>query len=545
MAQTDRQRQAKWRRNHPVRSRSSARLGQKRRRDALRVAKPVGLTYPALLPADDGPAMIAWARSCLVVPEGHHLAGTPMAVPPYGEKFILSALSPECRDALLCMGRKGAKTAIIASVVLYFLVGPGRRRGWRCALASTSRETAGELRSQIEAIARASALKGIRFWKRSSPAITTECAEVDVLSCDKNAAIARGADLVCCDEIGKYQEKDRELLNSLRASLAARHGRFIAISIYGSGPHVPEFVARRDHDGVCVHLYQPPLDSDITSEEAWHQGNPSIRANIKSLSHMRASLKRVLSSVGDQSYFRSEEMNLPGAENKELLCSPDDWRKCVVEPSRLPPREGRAWLGLDCGGSSSLTAACVLYENGRAEFYAALPGTPSLEDRGAADGCGSLYSQARARGELRTYGGRVTPVRDFLAGVIHSLVGVDVVGGASDRFRRAEVLQLLEDPKTGVEFPWEFVPMGCGERGSADVRSLQKMVLEAEIKTLPNLLFANGLSSAIIRRDGNSNPGLVRSGRGRIDLVSAAVLAAGLRSASSDGAAWGVSRVSV
>ena len=37
-------------------------------------------------------------------------------------------------------------------MVLYFLVGPGRRRGWRCALASTSRETASELRRQIHII---------------------------------------------------------------------------------------------------------------------------------------------------------------------------------------------------------------------------------------------------------------------------------------------------------------------------------------------------------------------------------------------------------
>ena len=217
----------------------------------------------------------------------------------------------------------------------------------------------------------------------------------------------------------------------------------------------------------------------------------------------------------------------------------------MVNPSQLPPREGRAWLGLDCGGSSSLTAACILFENGLAEFHAALPGVPSLEARGVSDGCGDLYSHAHARGELKTYSGRVTPVRDFLAGVVHSLVGVDVVAGASDRFRRAEVLMLLEDPKTGVEFGWEFVPMGCGERGSNDIRSFQKMVLEAEIKTLPNLLFASGLASAIIRRDGNSNPGLERSGRGRIDLISAAVLASGLRSASSGSSGFGVSRVSV
>ena len=509
---------------------------QRRRREE----KKVVLTYPPV-PDDEAGALIEWAKSTLITPAGHHLEGRPMALPPYGEAFIKDALAKDCKDSLLCLARKSGKTAIIACLVLYHLVGPGRRKGWRCALASTSRETAGELRGQIEAIATASNLTGIDFWKRSSPAITTTGGSVDVLSADKNAAIARGADLVCCDELGKFEEKDRELLNSL----GAKHGRFIALSIWGDGPHVPEFVARRDHEGVSVHLYQPPLDSKIDDEEAWHQGNPLLRAGVKSLSHMRAALKRVLSSVGDQSYFRAEELNLPGSPNKELICSVDDWRACTVSRSNLPPRKGRAWLGLDCGGSSSITAACCLFENGRAEFFSALPGTPSLEDRGSVDGVGSLYRQAWDRQELQTYSGRVTPVADFVRAVVAKLSGVEIEAGASDRFRKAEVQQILEDPKTGIEFEWEFVPRGCGERGSADVRAFQKLVLEADIKTLPNLLFAHGLSSAIVRRDGNSPPGLERSGKGRIDLVSAAVLAAGLRSASSGGGGFSVERRAV
>ena len=159
--------------------------------------RPAGIDYPDTQPENEAEALIEWVKATLIVPPGHHLEGTAMALPEYGEKFIRAALDPSCKDALLCMGRKGAKTAIIACVVLYFLVGPGRRRGWRCALASTSRETAGELRRQIQDIAEASSLTGIDFWKRSSPAITTEGGSVDVLSADKNAAIARGADLVC------------------------------------------------------------------------------------------------------------------------------------------------------------------------------------------------------------------------------------------------------------------------------------------------------------------------------------------------------------
>ena len=545
MAKSAAQRQAKWRRQHPAKARVVSREAQQKRRDAAKEARPAGIDYPDTQPDNEAEALIEWAEKVLIVPHGHSLAGQPFKIPDYGARFIRDCLASKCKDGLICMARKQGKTAITAVIVLYFLVGPGRRRGWRCGIASTSRLTAGELRGQIEAIATASNLKGIRFWKRSSPAITTDGGSVDVLSADRNSGAASGYDLVIVDELGLLQEKDRGLINSLRASLAAKNGRFLALSIFGSGPHVPEFLARKDHEGVCVHLYQPPLDSKIGDESAWRAGNPGL-GSIKSLAHMRAALKRVLSSVGDQSFFRAEEMNLPGESSKELLCSPDDWKKCVVRhSSELPPRGGRAWLALDPGGSASMTSCACAWENGRLECFSAFPAVPSLEDRGTAEGLGSLYVQARARGELKTYSGRVTNVADFLASVIHELADVEIVSGASDRFRKSEVLQILEDPKTGAEFPWEFVPMGCGERGSADVRALQRSILRAEFKTLPSLLFASGLSSAIIRRDGNSNPGLERSGKARIDLVSALVLAAGLRAAAGDDSEFSVCQRSV
>ena len=252
---------------------------------------------------------------------------------------------------------------------------------------------------------------------------------------------------------------------------------------------------------------------------------------------------RVARGTPNESDFRAHHLNLQAAPAKELICTASAWQRCVVNPSQLPPREGRCFLGLDPGGSSSLTAACIIFANGRTEFFSALPATPTLEERGVSDGVGGLYTEAAGRNELKVFSGRVTPVADFLASVIHELADADIVGGCSDRYRRAEILQVIEAPETEVNFPWEFSAMGSGERGSADVRSFQKLVLRAEIKTRANLLFAHGLSSAVIRRDGNGNPALERSGKGRIDLVSAAVLASGLKFSHGDSTGFSISQV--
>ena len=126
--------------------------------------------------------------------------------------------------------------------------------------------------------------------------------------------------------------------------------------------------------------------------------------------------------------------------------------------------------------------------------------------------------------------------------MIHDLAGVEIVSGSSDQYRRSEVEQLLDDPATGVDFEWNFRRMGSGPQGSNDVRAFQTFLLKGEIKTTESLLFGHGLSSATIARDGNGNPSLLRSGRGRIDLVSAAVLASGLRAAAGDDSAFGVAQ---
>ena len=229
----------------------------------------------------------------------------------------------------------------------------------------------------------------------------------------------------------------------------------------------------------------------------------------------------------------------------------DSWTRCTVPPHQLPPREvvGRAFWVLIRRKPDDFPRSAYGSENNRVGDFPRrfAGGYPNLSlDRGTADGCGSLYSQAVDRGELVTFAGRLVPLKDFLGSVVNGLVGVEIMGGCSDRYRRAETLQLIEDEDAGIDFDWQFVPMGCGERGSFDVRAFQNMVLRGELRTAPNLLFASGLSSAIIRRDGNSNPGLDRSGKARIDLISAAVLAAGLKSAADgDDSGFGVSQVSV
>lgn len=111
------------------------------------------VNLPPVDPEDMGAVVASWSESELVVPPGHPKAGEPFRLPEYGVRFLSEALVS--REALLCVGRKNAKSAIIAVLLLAYLAGPLRSMGWRAGVCSVTKDKAGELRKQAKGIAEA------------------------------------------------------------------------------------------------------------------------------------------------------------------------------------------------------------------------------------------------------------------------------------------------------------------------------------------------------------------------------------------------------
>ena len=269
----------------PVKRRAAKAAQARRRRARRRLEKaPPPFVEADQVEHDDPAAAVAeWASSTLIVPPGHPRAGEPMALPDYGVEFIRDALSH--RESLLCVGRKNAKSAIVAILLLAHLAGPLRRLGWRAGVVSIDRAKAGELADQIENIANASEIQ--LTVRRSPRSVSSPAGKVDILSAEKGAGHASGFDLAIVDELGLLQERDRQLVAGMRSSVSARGGRFMALTIHGDGPFVPEILAREDHPSVAVHHFRPAADDcALDDEEAWAASNPGL-GTIKSLAYMR------------------------------------------------------------------------------------------------------------------------------------------------------------------------------------------------------------------------------------------------------------------
>ena len=503
----------------PAAARLSNRERQRRYRERKREARrraPV-LAFPVA--EDPVAALVTWSGDVLKVPPGHPAVGQPMTLPDFAVDFLRAGWT--AHESALCIARKNGKSAICAVLALGYLVGPLRRPGWRGAVASVSKEKAAELRAQIESIALASGLEGLRFRRAPYPGtVTSSTGSLEILSSDRTAGHSSSFDLVVVDETGLLPERAREYLGGLRSSVSAKEGRTIHISIRGDSPLYREIL---DNPAVTAHVYQGPDDCALDDEAAWRAANPGL-GTIKSRAYMRSEVERIRGAPSDEPVFRAYDLNQALDPTREMICTPDDLRACFVD--ELPERRGPAYVGIDFGESTSGTAAAAIWPmTGRFETWLAFGDIPPIGERARRDD--APYRAMLDRGELRLYPGRTVKVGTFLSDVQADLAGVRVPAAAADSHKDAETRDFMD--RAAVRWPIDFRRVGAGKDGGRDVRAFQRLIHTERLRMLPNLSLTSAIAKSTLHRDRNQNPGLDKStSRARIDVLSAAVIAAGL-----------------
>ena len=474
---------------------------QRARESAARVHQLDAPTPPVVAVVDHADpvgALAEWSRTTLIVPPGHPRSGEPLELLDFAVEWLRETW--DAHESALSTARKNAKSAIAAVLALGYLVGPLRRPGWRGAIASISKEKAGELRRQVREIAEAS---GLDVTIRRSPypgVIESATGSLDTLSADRTAGHASGYDLVIVDETGLLPERARELLAGLRSSVSARAGKIRHISIKGDSELFREIL---ENPAVPSRVYAAPDDCAIDDEAAWRAGNPGL-GTIKALSYMREEVARVRGVPSDEPSFRALDLNLAISPTREMLCTPDDLRACFADEIDC---RGPAYVGLDVGEAGSGTAAAAYWPaTGALRTWLAFGSVPTLRDRAKRDGAD--YPAMERRGELRTYPGRTVPVKAFVADVRADLADATVRGAYADAYKVGALRDCLPWPLTVVR-------SGTGPDGSAAVRAFQSAVLTNRLALRPNLSLSSAIKESTLRRDGNGNPAI--DGRGRRD----------------------------
>ena len=481
---------------------------------------------------DDARAVVEWAATALRVPAGHPAAGRPFALADWQIAVLDDLLTH--RETLLCIARKNAKSALIAVLALAHLAGPLRRPGWRCGVLSANRGKAGELLRQCEEIAAASGLESLQVRRTPWPGRLIGDAgatlEIEGAGNQSTAGHASGYDVAIVDELGLLAERHRPQVAGMRSSVSARNGRFVALTIHGSGPFVDEILNRKGAPGLAIHHYAGNPDLALDDPENWRRANPGL-GTIKARSYMVDEAARVLHTPSDQAAFRAHDLNLPGVAAGELIVSVTGWRGCEAPPDDLPAREGPCCVGLDLGAHRSFTSAAMYWPStGRLEVVTACGDSPGLAARARHDAAGALYERAERDGVLWVLAGRLTPVGPFLARLRAHLAGLLVSAVGCDRFRHSELKQHLADQGLGWRPVWRGTGARAAEDAAQDIGAFQRAVEGGSLRTEPNILLASAIGHATVIRDGQGHAVALKQAtiRRRIDPLQAAVIAVGL-----------------
>jgi phage terminase large subunit-like protein len=471
----------------------------------------------------------------LRIPEGPR-AGQPLRLAAYQREFVRGAMAEGNMVGVLSIGRGNAKTALAAGIALGSLMGAWDDQPRReVILAARNRDQAriafgfmtgflgglGEDEQALFSVRRGSRLE-IEYPERGGGLAR-------VIAADGRSALGGAPTLAILDERAAWEgAKGDALENAILSGLGKRNGRALIIST--SAPDDANTFSRWLDDpppGTYVQEHRPPFGLPADDLDSLLVANPGAAEGIgASPEWLVAQARRAIARGGSAlSSFRNLNRNeRVSTEDRSVLVTVDEWLSAEVAPDALPDRAGPCVLGIDLGGSRSMSAAAFYWpETGRLEAFGTFPAVPSLLDRGQADGVGARYTEMHERAELTVMGDNTVPPGPWLAEVTRRLDGPPacIVG---DRFRHAEFTEAMAKAGLGrVPFIWR----GFGWRdGSEDIERFRRALFDGRIKVAPSLLLRSAFADAITLVDPAGNHKLAKArSLGRIDAAAAAVIA--------------------
>lgn len=470
----------------------------------------------------------------LRIPEGP-TAGAPLKLAPFQRQFVKGALDEAVNVAVLSIGRGNAKTALSAGIALGALLGEWDHQPKREILIAARTRDQAQIAWRFVAGFATSLPEEIQAQLifRRSPRLEIEFTGdggghvLRAIAADGKSALGSAPTMVLMDERGHWSlDKGNDLEAALLSGLGKRGGRALIISTSAADDAHP-FSKWIDEEqpGVYRQEHRPAPGLPVDDRESLLLANPGALHGIGAgIDWLEATARRAAAQGGStltsfRLYNRNERIS---GESRDLLLTVDEWMNCEV--SDLPPREGQLIIGIDLGGSASMTAAAFYWpETGRLECLGTFPANPSLADRGAADGVSGRYVEMADRGELSTLGDKTVPVSAWLAQVMRHADGETIGAMVADRYKQAELAEAMD--RAGVTCPVVWRGMGWRD-GSEDVERFRRAAFDGQVKATPSLLLRSAFADAICLRDPANNLKLAKArSKGRIDAAAATVLA--------------------
>ena len=303
--------------------------------------------------------------------------GVPFDLRPWQESIVrrlFGTIRPDgkrqYRKAFLALPRKQGKTELAAAIILYLLLGTGRR-GQQLYSASGDREQAAlTYRAAAEMVRNDSELESVCLVYDGYKRIVCEPlgSFYQALSSDAPRKHGLRPSAVIFDEL--HVLPNRDLFNALTTAFGATIEP-LTLMITTAGHDRTSLCYEQwkyaegvrdgliDDPGFLPVVHQAPHDADWTSEDVWHQAMPGL-GDFCQLEFIRDECRRAQELPAYENTFRQLYLNQWTEQAVRWLLT-ERWAQCreVFSPSEMLGRS--CYLGLDVGVTGDMAFAVLLF----------------------------------------------------------------------------------------------------------------------------------------------------------------------------------------
>lgn len=492
----------------------------------------------------------------LIVPTGEG-QGKPFKLRPWQKRFIRAIYEPTDREtrrrlvrrAILSIGRKNGKSAMIACLALVHLIGPEAIPHGEIYSAANDRDQAAIIFKVAQQIVEADAelMARIDLVPSKKTMVGRRTGSVyRAISAEAGTKLGYNPSFVIYDELA--QAKSRTLYDVMDTAMGARaEPLFVTISTQSNDPE--HILSKLIDDGlnagdprIVCHLYAVPEDCpNVFDPAVWKGANPAL-GDFLNIEDMRADADKAQRLPAEEPRFRNLRLNQRVSPTSSLI-SRAEWEACGREVVDFVDGED-IYLALDMSAVIDLTALLMGSVEGdtlrvRAFFWKPedLLRDHSDRDFGSAS---NRYGEWRDRGFLSVSPGRSIDPAVIARKIAELHSRYRIRGLAYDRWRIADLLRELdrvglqsyEDNEKSRGSGVRLVPWGQGFRDMAP--AIDALELEVTQRTLVhpnNPVLTWNMANAVATMDPAGNRKIDKEkARFRIDGAVALAMLCGLRS---------------
>ena len=481
-----------------------------------------------------GERVCAFIEAYCRVPEGQHV-GKPIVLADFQREFILAIFDGQrrVRRAYLAISRKNGKTALIACILLAFLVGPEAKLNSQIISGAMSREQAALVFKLAQKMVNLNpALRAIVRDVPSSKTLVGLTMNVEYRAIAAEGSTAHGLSpvLAILDEVGQIRGPQSDFVEAIETGQGA-HADPLLIAISTQAPSDGDLFSiwlddaeRSKDESIVSRVYAAPADADLMDPKAWAAANPAL-GMFRSLEDVQNQAAEAVRMPSKENGFRNLTLNQRVTRHTPFV-SPSIWKACAGPVDESAFYEGPVYGGLDLSLTTDLTALVLMAQKDGVWHVKPIFWTPesTLADRSKRDR--APYDAWVRDGFMKATPGPAVEY-DYVARDIAEITqGMDVRKIGFDRHRMKTLQGELD--RLDVVLPFEEFGQGFVSMGPA--------VDRAEIEFLHERFRHGGhpvltmcAANAIIVQDAAGNRKMDKSkSTGRIDGMISLAMAVGV-----------------